>query len=182
MSLRSFLLEFTQQHRWWATVGSIYVAVYERKNWHLRVHLGNMELLSVIIEPTILYLSCAERRAGRGFGGWRYFPRKVLPNSSDDEHVGFSRRFDRLQYGLQKIRGPIPTTLSGNLYGSSVSSAWHVVAIYFLGRILSIREVEMLIGISFHGRTGWISVFERGYFYNGNLTWRMSQDGEGSPW
>ena len=48
--------------------------------------------------------------------------KKVLPDSSGDEHVGFFRRFDRLQYGLQKIRGR-PSTLSGNFYGSSVSSA-----------------------------------------------------------
>jgi hypothetical protein len=38
---RSLLLEFTQQHLWWVAVGSIYVAVYERKHWHLGVHLGN---------------------------------------------------------------------------------------------------------------------------------------------
>jgi len=44
-------------------------------------------------------------------------------DSSGDEHVGFSGRTDRLQYGLQKIRDPRPTILSGNFYGSSVSSA-----------------------------------------------------------
>ena len=44
-------------------------------------------------------------------------------DSSGDEHVGFFRCIDRLQYGLQKHRSPRPTTLSGNFYGSSVSSA-----------------------------------------------------------
>jgi len=92
----------------------------------------------------------------------KIFPRKVLPGSSGDELVGFFRCIDRLQYGLQKISGPRPTTLSKNFYGCSVSSALHVVAVYFLGRILSHREVEMLIG--------WISVLERSYYCNGNLT------------
>jgi hypothetical protein len=83
----------------------------------------------------------------------KIYSRKVLPDSSGDEHVGFFRRIGRLQYCVQKIRGPRLTTLSGNFYGSSVSGAEHVVAIYFLGRILSLREVEMFIGISFHGLT-----------------------------
>ena len=100
----------------------------------------------------------------------KILPRKVLPDSSGDEHVGFFRRIDRLQYGLQKICGPRPTSLSRNFYGSSVSSALHVVAICFLDRILSLREEELFIGISFHERTGWISVLERGYYCYGNLT------------
>ena len=54
MSLQSLLLEFTQQHQWWVAVGSIYVAVYERMHWYLRVYLGRMELSSVIIEPSIV--------------------------------------------------------------------------------------------------------------------------------
>jgi hypothetical protein len=44
MSSRSLLLEFTQQHRWWEAVGSIYIAV----------HLGKIKLSSVIIEPFIV--------------------------------------------------------------------------------------------------------------------------------
>ena len=54
MSLQSLLLEFTQQHRWWVTVGSIYVAVYERKHWQIRVHFGKMYLSSVTIELSIV--------------------------------------------------------------------------------------------------------------------------------
>ena len=39
----------------------------------------------------------------------KIYSRKVLPDSSGDEHVGFFRRIDRLQYCVQKIRGPRPT-------------------------------------------------------------------------
>ena len=69
-----------------------------------------------------IFILCGEKSRSR-IQCVKIFPRKVLPGSSGDEHVGFFRRIDRLQYGLQKIRGLRPTTLSGNFYGSSVNSA-----------------------------------------------------------
>ena len=98
----------------------------------------------------------------------KIYSRKVLPDSSGDEHVGFFRRIDRLQYCVQKIRGPRPTIwkLLWQLGQQRITCR----PIYFLGRILSLREVDMFIGISFHGRTGRISVLERGYYCNGYLT------------
>ena len=69
-----------------------------------------------------IFILCGEKSRSR-IRWMKIFPRKVLPGSSGDELVGFFRCIDRLQYGLQKIRGPRPTTLSKNFYGCSVSSA-----------------------------------------------------------
>ena len=125
MSSQSLLLEFTQQQSMVAGCWFNLCCSMRTKHWHLRLHFGKMYLSSVIIEPfhSITILCGRESQSVSRIRCVRIFPRKVLPGSSGDEHVGFFCRIDRLLYGLQKNRSPRPTALSGDLYGSSVSSA-----------------------------------------------------------
>jgi hypothetical protein len=80
-------------------MGSIYVAVYDTQA--LASKSASWEHGAVAHHHHL----CGEKSRSR-IRWVKIFPRKVLPGSSGDEHVGFFRRIDRLQYGLQKIRGP----------------------------------------------------------------------------